>query len=108
MLSARKGPHNVEWHIDAAFAVHPDFKSHTGAMQHFIGGKGAMQNTSAKQKLNTSSSTMAASVGADRVLPMALWTPLFVEAQGHCIDKNKVWQDNRSSILSEKNGKTSS
>ena len=47
-LSAKKGPHSVEWLIDAAFAVHPDFKSHTGAMQHFIGGKGAVQSTSAK------------------------------------------------------------
>ena len=82
-LSARKGLHSVEWHIDAAFAVHPDFKSHTGATQHFVGGKGAMQSISAKQKLNTSSSTTSESVGADQVLPLALWTPSLMEAQGH-------------------------
>jgi hypothetical protein len=22
--------HTVMWHVDAAFAVHPDFRSHTG------------------------------------------------------------------------------
>ena len=107
-LSARKGLHSVEWCIDAAFAVHPDFKSHTGATQHFVGGKGAVQSTSAKQKLNTSSSTTSESVGVDQVLPVALWTPSFMEAQGHRIKENKAWQDNQSTMLLEKNGKTSS
>jgi len=107
-LSARKGSHSVEWHIDAAFAVHPDFKSHTGATQHFVGGKGAVQSTSAKQKLNTSSSTTSELVGADQVLPMALWTPLFMKAQGHCVKENNVWQDDTSTMPLENNGKTSS
>ena len=89
-LSARKGLHIVEWCIDAAFAVHPDFKSHTGATQHFVGGKGAAQSISAKQQLNTSSPMSSELVGTDQVLPLALWTPSFMEAQGHCIDKNKV------------------
>ena len=86
-LSARKGSHSVEWCIDAALAVHPDFESHTGATQPFVGGKGAVQSISAKQKLNTSSSSMPELVGVDQVPPVASWTPLFVEAQGHCIDK---------------------
>ena len=107
-LSARKGLHSVEWCMDAAFAVHPDFKSHTGATQHSIGGKGAVQSTSAKQKLNTLSSTTSELVGADQVLPMVSWTPLFVEAQGHHIKENKVWQDNQSTMPLEKNRKTSS
>ena len=95
-------------HIDTAFAVHPDFESHTGVMQHFVGGKGATKITSAKQKLNTSSSTTSGLVGVDQVPPLVLWTPLFVEAQGHRIDKNEVWQDNQSTVLLEKNRKTSS
>ena len=107
-LSAKKGLHSVEWCIDAAFAVHPDFKSHTGATQHFVGGKGVVQSISAKQKLNTLSSTTSESVGADQVSPVALWTPLFVEAQGHCIEETKVWQDNQNTMLLEKRGKTSS
>jgi hypothetical protein len=31
----------VKWYVDASFAVHPDFKSHTGAVMML--GKGAMQ-----------------------------------------------------------------
>ena len=77
-------------------------------MQHFVGDKGATQSISAKQKLNTSSSVMAELVGADRVLPLALWTPLFVEAQGHHIEENEAWQDDQSTMPLEKNGKTSS
>ena len=34
--------------------------------------------------------------------------PSFMEAQGYCIDENEVWQDNQSTMLLEKNGKTSS
>ena len=41
-------------------------------------------------------------------MPVALWTPLFMEAQGHRIKENKVWQDNKSTMLLENNGKTSS
>ena len=79
-LSAKEGTHNIEWHADAAFAVHPDFKSHAGACQPFGGGKGAMQSISVKQKLNASSSTTAELAGADQVPPLTSWTPSFLEA----------------------------
>lgn len=107
-LSADKGPHHVEWHVDAAFAVHPDHKSHTGASQAFEGGKGAAQSASAKQKLNASSSATAESVGADQVLPSMSWTPLFLECQGCPVETNRVHQDDRSTVLLENNGKASS
>ena len=29
-LDAGNGVHNVEWSVDLAFGVHPDFKSHVG------------------------------------------------------------------------------
>jgi hypothetical protein len=38
----------LTWYIDAAFAVHADMKSHTGAM--FTMGKGAIIGSSTKQK----------------------------------------------------------
>ena len=47
-------------------------------------------------------------VSVDQVPPLALWMPLFMEAQGHHIDKSEVWQDNQSTMLLEKNRKTSS
>ena len=42
----------IKWYVDASFAVHPDFKSHTGAVMTM--GNGAIQSISQKQKLNTS------------------------------------------------------
>ena len=55
----------IKWFIDTAFAVHPDFKSHTGGNMTF--GVGAVQSISQKQKLNTRSSTKSELVGADDV-----------------------------------------
>jgi hypothetical protein len=39
---------------------------------------------------------------------MILWTKFFLEAQGYYVDKNIVYQDNKSTILLETNGKKSS
>ena len=66
------------------------------------------QSASAKQKLNTGSSTTAELAAADQALPLALWTPSFMNAQGHKVKSNKVFQDNKSAMLLEKNGKASS
>ena len=41
----------IKWHVDSSFAVHPDYKSHTGATMKFDGGKGSIMNLSRKQKL---------------------------------------------------------
>mgnify|MGYP002176679840 FL=1 len=98
----------IKWYVDASFAVHPDYKSHTGATMSFADGKGAVQSISRKQKLNTRSSTEAELVGVDDVSVMILWTKLFLEAQGYAIEKNILYQDNKSAILLERNGKKSS
>ncbi|MGC8532993.1 MAG: Ty1/Copia family ribonuclease HI, partial [Acidiphilium sp.] len=71
-------------------------------------GGGAAQSISRKQKLNTRSSTEAELDGADDAATMILWTKLFMEAQGHTIEKNILYQDNKSTILLENNGKRSS
>jgi hypothetical protein len=87
----------VKWYVDASFAVHPDFKSHTGAMM--LLGKGAMQSIARKQKLNVRSSTEGKLVAVDNTATMILWTKLFLEAQGYNVDKNIVYQDIKSAIL---------
>jgi hypothetical protein len=89
-----------------AFAVHPDFKSHTGGCLKF--GSGTPICLSRKQKLNTRSSTESELVGVDDAINMILWTKLFLEDQGYDINKNILYQDNKSAILLEKNGKKSS
>ena len=98
--------HNVRWWVDASYAVHPDMKSHTGGAMSL--GTGVIYGTSKRQKLNTKSSTEAELVGADDVMPQMLWTLYFLEAQGYKIKDNILYQDNKSSILLETNGRKSS
>jgi hypothetical protein len=67
-----------------------------------------MYSTSTRQKLNTKSSTEAELVGVNDVMPLILWTQYFLDAQGYGVRENKVFQDNQSAILLEKNGRRSS
>ena len=57
------GKKTIEWYVDAAFAVHNDFRSHTGATMTM--GGGSITSFSTKQKLNTRSSTEAELVAVD-------------------------------------------
>lgn len=91
--------------IDAAYAVHPDMRSHTGGVISF--GRGGLACKSSKQKLNTKSSTEAEFVGASDYLPNTIWAKMFMEAQGHKITENVLEQDNQSAIRLEKNGRSS-
>jgi hypothetical protein len=91
----------VKWYVDASFAVHPEFKSHTSAMMTL--GKGAMQSIVRKRKMNMQSSKEGKLVAVDDAA--ILWTKLFLEAQGYDVEKNIVYQDNKSTILLETNSK---
>jgi hypothetical protein len=51
------------------------------------------------------SSTEGELVAVDDAATMILWTKLFLEAQGYDVEKNIVYQDNKSVILLETNGK---
>ena len=44
-------------------------------------------------------------MGADDATTMMLWTKLFMEEQGCKIEENVLYQDNKSAILLEKNGR---
>jgi hypothetical protein len=97
--------HILRWYVDASFGVHPDFKSHSGAVLTL--GKGAQQTISAKQKLNVKSSTVGELVACDDASTKILWTQQFMEAQGYKPKKNVVYQDNKQTILYLKNGRAS-
>ena len=94
------------WFADAAYAVHNNMKSHTGYVMTL--GKGAVQSKSIKQKLNTKSSTEAELVAADEASSPLLWSKWFMEEQGYNTDQTIMYQDNKSAILLEQNGKESS
>ena len=97
--------HILKWHIDVSFGVHPDFKSHTGATMTM--GTGAIQSGSMKQRLNTRNTCESELVGCDDMSVKVLWTRLFVEAQGYKVERNIIYQDNKSTILLLENGKRS-
>ncbi len=96
----------MKWYIDASYAVHKDMKGHTGGGMTM--GKGSVYNRSTKQKINTKSSTETEVVGVDDILPQVLWTNYFMKAQGWNSYETIVYQDNKSAILLENNGKLSS
>ena len=99
------GTGKLRWHADAAFSVHPDFKSHTGGT--FSMGKGTITAISRKQGMNTRSSTEAEVVAADEIVGPMLWTRNFLEAQGYPVTDNILYQDNQSAMLLESNGRKS-
>ena len=99
------GSKSAKWHVDAAFAVHPDFRSHTGAIMTM--GQGAITLISQKQAINTRSLTEAELVAADEVVGAMVWTRQFLEAQGYKLRKNTLYQDKRSAMLLESNGRKS-
>ena len=93
------------WYIDAAFAVHADGRSHTGGGLYMK--KGFVLSYCGGQKLTTRSSTEAEIVGVDDCMSKVLWVREFLIAQRVAVRRNVILQDNKSSILLEKNGKAS-
>jgi hypothetical protein len=93
----------LKWYTDVSFAVHPNFKSQTGSIMMMWGG--AVTSMSMKQGMNARSSTDAELITADEVVGAVLWTRFFLEAQGYPVKENVLYQDNRSAMLLEKNGR---
>eukprot|EP00804_Cyclotella_cryptica_P001128 CCRYP_008414-RB/>CCRYP_008414-RB protein AED:0.57 eAED:0.57 QI:0/-1/0/1/-1/0/1/0/240 len=86
--------------------VHWDCKGQTGAAMTM--GRGAILSYSWKQKLNTKSSTETELVGVDDAISNILWSLYFLQAQGCGTTHAIIYQDNKSAILLESNGKISS
>jgi hypothetical protein len=78
----------ITWYLDAAFAVHKDSKSHTGATMML--GSGAIQSVSTKQKITIRSSTEAEFYSLDDILSKVLRTKLFLESQGYNVKENII------------------
>ena len=68
------------WWVDAAYAVHDNWRGHTGAGMSF--GQGKALSYSWKHKINTKSSTEAELVGVDDMLGYILWARYFMVEQG--------------------------
>ena len=96
----------IHWWIDTSFAVHADYKSHTGACLSF--GCRCLVNISSKQKINTQSLTEAELVAINDAMALVLWCRLFIMGQGFDAHDNIVYQDNQSTMLLDNNGRHSS
>jgi hypothetical protein len=89
-------------YIDGAHAVHNDCKGHAGLF--VTQGKGAMINVSKKLGLVTNSSTETEIVATGERLPKCTWFRYFRIAQGEPIKEDILMQDNKSTMLLQKNG----
>ena len=81
-------------------------KGHTGAT--LLLGKGGIYSGSWKQRLVAHSSTESKLIGVYDVLSQILWTKQFLEEQGWLDSATVIYQDNTSSILLERNERSSS
>jgi hypothetical protein len=88
------------------WVAHFDMKGHAGVMASL--GKGALMPSSARQKLNTRSSTKRELVRADDVMPHIMWTNCCMNAQGCRLSQTMLCQDDKSAILLKTKGKMSS
>ena len=66
-------------------------------------GEGAITSLSRKQGMNTRSSSEVEAVAADEIVSPMIWTQLFLEAQGHPVKDNILYQGNERAILLETN-----
>ncbi len=96
----------LHWHVDASFATHPDTRGHTGGVLTM--GTGCPLVTSTMQKCNVCSLTVGELVAVDEIIGQILWTRLFIIAQGIKVTDNILYQENKSAILLEMNGRASS
>ena len=96
----------VALYADAAFAVHPEAKSHTGSLLTM--GLGAFHARSGKQGLVTKSSTESELVAMSDSLAQAMWARLFLIGQGYDVPPVEVHQDNMSTISLAEKGKSTS
>ena len=96
----------LHWYMDAAFAVHPNMRGHSGGAMTL--GLRFPISFSSKQKLNTHSLTESKLVGVDDMMSLIIWLRNFLKTQGYVVVDNILHQDNRSAILLERNSKMSS
>jgi hypothetical protein len=106
LILSANGSGILKWWVDAPFAVHPNMRGHLGGGLSL--GREFPIVSSTKQKLNTRSSTETEIVGADDFMPAICWTRYFMKAQAFDVKENILFQENKSSIILEKNGKASS
>ena len=83
--------------------VHKDTRIHTGGFVTMLIGVSYVQ--SSKQKLENKSSTETNLVGLYDVPTQVIWNRYFLKEQGYIIHDNIIYQDNKSAIKLENDGR---
>ena len=99
-------PIQITAFVDASFAIHPEMRSHTGAMITI--GAGAIYAKSGKQILTTRSSTEAELVGLSDSSVQVIWLRNFLIEQGYDIGPAILCQDNEATIKLAQKGRSTS
>lgn len=94
-------------YFDAAYGVHPDGKSHTGACI-MIGDAGPVLAESCRQQIVTKSSTEAELVALSDSTNQLLHLRRFLIAQGHPQEPATIYQDNMSCMALQDKGRSTS
>ena len=91
---------SFKWYVDAAFAVHKDFKSQTGAT--FSLGNGIICSLSTKRKwtreVRLKQNWLVLMTLYQRCCGRIYLLNLFIEAQGHKVTKNVIYRDKTSAM----------
>ena len=103
-LSAN-GTGMLKWYVHGSYGIHPNMRGHSGGGLSM--GTWSPISYYTKHKLNTRSSTESEIFGVNNFVPSILWTRNFLNAQDYDVTKNTIFQDKKSAILLEKNGKSS-
>ena len=96
---------NLTWYIDVELLLQAKMNNHTGAV--FTIEKGAIISISAKQKLDSRSSTESELIGVYDKISKVLWMKRSLECQSFPVKLNIIYQYNTSGINLEDNGKGS-
>jgi hypothetical protein len=91
-------------YVDASFAVHDTYRSHSGAVLT-VGKNTVIYTESLKQKLNAKSSTEAELIAISDVLPQIIANRNFLEEQLRQTITLNLFQDNKSTMALIKNGR---
>ena len=87
--------------IDSTHVVYPNMQGHTGGITTF--GTGIIDQKSAKQKMNSRSSTETKHIGTSEHLPKALFIELLMNPKG--MSQKWIWQKIMCKIKMLVNGK---
>ena len=94
----------LKWYVDGLYRIHPNMKGHSGGGLSM--GTGFPISSSTKHMLNMRSSTESEIVGVNNFMPSILWTVIFLNSQDYDVTESIIFQDNKSTILLEKNSKS--